>query len=480
MDQGQHVIDGRYAVETRLGDGTSAVVYLAIQTNIRRPVALKIMRAGKNGSKRSWKRYLGEAQTLASLKHPNIVTVYDVGHLEAGEPYIAMEYVHGYTLLQRLTRDGPLPLDLAFRVFEGIASGLGHAHRQGVVHRDVKPANILMQRGSVGYDIPKIADFGVALVRAGDGREARLCIGTPAYMSPEQASSEPATPASDLYSLGVVMFRCLTGQLPFSTAGGAKMALRHVTDPVPAFADVTDRDIPASLEAVVRKCLEKRPEDRYRSALDLLAALDMVRNPTPIMAPRRLKQAPELLMGWMALSMALLAVSWGLGAVLSEPSPVRAAEVITVLRDEVRIPPTEGIPAESAPAIEPVVQVIRRVTPAVPPRVEPEVPKPERMPPDVAAAWSAGQWSGEMDGRPLMLTLEHDGQGSLNAVLKVRGLLKKRRQWKGTVVAYSDGDLRLNLGADSYQMTGRIAEVYASGVVLLDDEPVGSWWARRQ
>jgi hypothetical protein len=85
-----------------------------------------------------------------------------------------------------------------------------------------------------------------------------------------------------------------------------------------------------------------------------------------------------------------------------------------------------------------------------------------------------------MDGRPLMLTLEHDGQGSLNAVLKVRGLLKKRRQWKGTVVAYSDGDLRLNLGADSYQMTGRIAEVYASGVVLLDDEPVGSWWARRQ
>jgi hypothetical protein len=480
MDQGQHVIDGRYAVETRLGDGTSAVVYLAIQTNIRRPVALKIMRSGKNGENKAWKRYLGEAQTLASLKHPNIVTVYDVGHLEGGEPYIAMEYVHGYTLLQRLRRDGPLPLDLAFRVFEGIASGLGHAHRQGIVHRDVKPANILMQRGSVGYDIPKIADFGVALVHAGDEREARLCIGTPAYMSPEQASSEPATPASDLYSLGVVMFRCLTGQLPFSTSGGAKMSIRHVTDPVPAFSDITDRDIPASLEAVVRKCLEKRPEDRYRSALDLLAALDMVRNPTPIMAPRRLKPAPQLLVGWMALSMALSALSWGLGAVLSEPSPVRGAEVITVLRDEVRSPPLEGIAAELAPVVEPVERVIRRVTPDPLPPIEALEPSPEPMTPEVAAAWSAGQWSGEMDGRPLAFSLEHDGKGSLSALLKVRGLLKKRRQWKGGVIAYSDGDLRLHLEADAYEITGRIAEVYASGVVLLDDEPVGSWWARRR
>jgi len=485
MKRGQHVIDGRYTVESRLGDGTSAVVYLAIQTNIRRPVALKIMRTPKNGAKSAWKRYLGEAQTLAALKHPNIVTVYDVGFLQEGEPYIAMEYVHGYTLLQRLQREGPLPLDLAFRVFEAIASALGHAHRQGIVHRDVKPANILMQRGSVGYDVPKIADFGVALVRAGDPREASLRIGTPAYMSPEQASAEPATPASDLYSLGVVMYRCLTGHLPFSTEGGARMCIRHVTDPVPPFSEVTDREIPASLEAVVRKCLEKRPVDRYRSALDLLAALDMVRNPTPIVAPPRITRQPQRLLGWMAVSMALSAASWGLGALFAKPSvevqlaPSPDADA-ALLHDDGRGQLDEVVPLEPAPAVEPVHHINRQDTPRRAPHVEERVEGPAPMSPEVAAAWTEGDWSGELDGRPLSLGLEHDGQGGLFAALKVRGVLKKRKVWSGKVVAYGDGDLRLRLEADDYEITGRIAEVFASGVVLQDGEPIGSWWARRE
>jgi len=482
MKRGQPVIDGRYAVETRLGGGTSAVVYLAIQTNIRRPVALKILRTPKNGGKGAWKRYMQEAETLAALKHPNIVTVYDVGTLDEGEPYIAMEYVHGYTLLQRLQREGTLPLDQAFRVFEGMASALGHAHRQGIVHRDVKPANILMQRGSIGYDVPKIADFGVALVNAGDLREARLVIGTPAYMSPEQATAEPATPASDIYSLGVVMFRCLTGHLPFSTAGGAKMAMRHVTDPVPRFADLTDRDIPASFEAVVRKCLEKRPADRYRSTLDLLAALDIVRKPpTPPRAPIRIKK-PDMIVGWMAVSMALSAIAWGLGSTYSEPKVVFApatafgAEIAVVNHEPLEVTP-EVLPVDADPVVARVERVNRQKTPDPAPRAAPD---PEPMSPEIAAAWSAGNWVGELDGRPMTLDLATDGNGGLSAAVKVRGLLKKHRLWRGGVVVLDDGALRMSLVADGFEITGQIGEVYASGMILMNEEPVGSWWARRR
>jgi len=187
----------------------------------------------------------------------------------------------------------------------------------------------------------------------------------------------------------------------------------------------------------------------------------------------------------MALSMALSAVSWGLGAIFSEPAVVfRAAPAFgaeaAIVRDEVQRVIPEVAPAEPAPVIAEVVHVNRQDTPDLAPRAK-EVPaEPQPMSPEVAAAWTEGDWAGELDGRPLTMVLEHDGQGQLIAGLRVRGLLKKRRSWRGHAVAYGDGDLRLHLAADNFEITGRIAEVYASGVVLLDGDPVGSWWARRQ
>src|SRR5215207_4212469 len=199
------VLDNRYDVVRPLGSGGMGEVYLARDRVLGRDVALKVLRKQYAGDDEFAERFKREAMSAASLSHPNIIQVYDRGETEEGASYIAMEYVPGGTLKERISREGPLEA-------QG-PEALGAAHDRGMVHRDIKPQNVLLAAGGGA----KVADFGIA--RAGSSAtisRTGAVMGTAGYMSPEQALGRPATPKSDLYSLGVVLYEALTGELPYS------------------------------------------------------------------------------------------------------------------------------------------------------------------------------------------------------------------------------------------------------------------------
>ena len=264
---------GRYEVQAVLGCGTSSVVYLARHLELQRDVAIKVLRAEKVAGEEGRAQTLREARIIASMNHPHIVTVHDVGVLVDGRPYMVMEVVQG-TSLERIVGDGfALPVERALEVFEQVARALGHAHHHGVVHRDIKPGNILVSEHSSRRLAAKVTDFGVA-ARAPEQQRGEF-VGTPMYMSPEQALGEPVSAASDLYSLGVVMYRVLTGRRPFDVEVPRELAMCHVTQSLPDLCSVA-RDVPPQLGAAVMRCLEKEPDDRFASADDLIAALQAV------------------------------------------------------------------------------------------------------------------------------------------------------------------------------------------------------------
>src|SRR5436305_6066228 len=213
------VIAGRYELEQLLGRGGMSEVYRAHDRELGRRVALKLLAPDADTA-----RFEREARAVASLAHPNITQVYDYGSSE-GRPYMVLEYVPGGTLEERLKNGKPLPDDETFAISAGIAAGLAHAHARGVVHRDLKPANVLFDEDGR----PKLADFGIARMAAGEGTltEAGTVLGTAAYISPEQASGEPATAASDVYSFGVMLFRMLTRRLPFLPNAPLELVMQH-------------------------------------------------------------------------------------------------------------------------------------------------------------------------------------------------------------------------------------------------------------
>jgi serine/threonine-protein kinase len=299
------VIGGRYRVLQPLG-GTMAEVFLAEDTELGRPVVVKLL--GLEADKARFER---EARAAASLGHENIVTIYAYGE-DAGRPYMVFEHLAGGSLEDRL-REGPLPDEETRRVARDIAAGLAHAHARGLVHRDLKPANILFDEEGRA----KIADFGIArLGGAGTLTEAGTVLGTAAYISPEQAAGEPATPASDVYSFGVLLFRMLTGALPFSAEQPVELLRLHRTAPAPSVADFRD-DVPARLESLVAAALAKDPADRPPDGAALLAELgEAGGEATTILAPaaaplHRRRVAPVLV----AVALVLLAAA-GVGIAL--------------------------------------------------------------------------------------------------------------------------------------------------------------------
>ena len=205
---GASVLAGRYRLESLLGQSAMAEVWLAYDLELERPVALKLLTPEADRT-----RFEREARAAASLSHPNVTRVYDYGE-DAGRPYMALEYLPGGTLETRLAHGRRLQDAETAAIAAQLAAGLAHAHEHGLVHRDVKPANVLFD----DEDRPKLADFGIArAVDASVITEAGTIIGTAAYISPEQAGGEPATPASDVYSFGVLLYRMLTGRLPFES-----------------------------------------------------------------------------------------------------------------------------------------------------------------------------------------------------------------------------------------------------------------------
>ena len=263
--------DGRYRVLGRLGIGGMATVYLAEDSSLGRKVALKVMAERYAEDGEFVERFRREAQAAARLNHPNIIAVYDRGEAD-GRPYIAMEYLQGRTLKQVIQKEGQLPPERAIAIAMQVLAGLRYAHEHGVVHRDVKPHNVLV--GDDGRI--KVTDFGIA--HAGDPQmtEVGSIVGTAQYLSPEQARGRAVGPQTDIYSLGVVLYEMLAGRVPFEGDSSVAIAMQHVSDPAPPLQSLAP-DVPDSLALVVAHAMLKEPSQRYGSADEFGADLDRVR-----------------------------------------------------------------------------------------------------------------------------------------------------------------------------------------------------------
>jgi serine/threonine protein kinase len=259
----EEVVAGRYRLERRLGTGGMSEVWEAKDLELGRSVALKRL-----GPEADPVRFEREARAAASLAHPNVNQLFDYGEWK-GRPYMVLELLPGGSLENRLRDGHPLPDDDTERLAREIAAGLAHAHARGLVHRDLKPANVLCDEEGHA----KIADFGIARMGdAGTLTEAGTLLGTAAYISPEQAVGEAATPASDVYSFGVILFRMLTGRLPFEADEPFELVKLHRDAPPPPVASLRP-DAPPRLARLAEACLAKDPRDRPRDGGALVAAL---------------------------------------------------------------------------------------------------------------------------------------------------------------------------------------------------------------
>jgi len=253
----QGAVAGRYSLERELGRGGMGVVYLAREVRLDRPVAIKLLPPSKASDPKLRERFLREARTAAKLSHPNIIPIHAVEEI-GGFVFFAMSYIEGETLTERVRRRGPLAPSDASRVLRDVAWALAYAHGQGVIHRDVKPDNILLENNGRVL----VADFGIASVVAGAGALATgEVVGTPEFMSPEQALGEVVDARSDLYSLGIVGYFACSAALPFEAEKATDVLAKQVTEPAPPLSAVAPL-VPRRLAQAIDRCLAKEPEDR--------------------------------------------------------------------------------------------------------------------------------------------------------------------------------------------------------------------------
>jgi serine/threonine-protein kinase len=274
------LLNGRYQIEKTLGSGGMAVVYRALDLTLERAVALKVLREDYSSDPAFRERFRQEATAAANLTHPNIVTVHDFG-IDQGHLFIVMEYMPGTDLNSILQKRGRFTVDEALPLIRQACAGLGYAHRAGLVHCDVKPHNFLITPDNR----LKVTDFGIARALASINPEEKTKIvwGSPQYFSPEQAAGSAPSPASDVYSLGVVMFYMLTGRLPFTAATIPELIEMHRSTP-PLPPRQFNPAIPSTLEEIILKVLSKEPSARYRTADQLgrvLMTFDGQLNPPP-------------------------------------------------------------------------------------------------------------------------------------------------------------------------------------------------------
>jgi eukaryotic-like serine/threonine-protein kinase len=270
------VFDGRYRIVRKLGAGGMADVYLAEDQELGRPVAIKILNDRHAADDQFIERFRREAKNAAGLSHPNIVSIYDRGTAE-GTYYIAMEFLDGRSLKEMIVGRGPAPVKTAIDYARQILAAIGFAHRNGIVHRDIKPHNVLVSpEGRL-----KVTDFGIARSGASQMTEVGSIIGTAQYLSPEQARGSPVDQTSDLYSVGVVLYEMLTGQVPFTGDTPLEIAMKHLSA-VPKPPSELRPDVPHDLDLVVLRALAKNPEERYQTAEEMDADLARVAEGLPV------------------------------------------------------------------------------------------------------------------------------------------------------------------------------------------------------
>jgi len=274
------VIAGNYLVRELIGEGGMGRVYRAEQVALGKSVAIKVIHGHLIGDESAVARFYTEAKASSRLNHPNCVAVIDFGKTDGGQLYIVMEYLRGKDLGRILTDEGALPAARVAEICRQVCAALADAHELGIVHRDLKPDNVLVEPLRTGGDFVKVVDFGLAKIQTGPTRDrpitsAGIVCGTPEYMSPEQGRGDELDGRSDLYGLGVVLYECLTGSLPFTADSPTQVVLRHLSETAEhPRTRAPDRDIPEELCAVVLRAMEKDRTKRYQSAEEMAAALD--------------------------------------------------------------------------------------------------------------------------------------------------------------------------------------------------------------
>lgn len=287
-------IGGRYKIKSHLGTGGMATVYLAQDLILERLVAVKVLRFDFHTNQDAMRRFQREAQSATQLVHPNIVGVYDVGE-EQGTHYIVMEYVKGTDLKEYIRQRGPLPPREAVRIMTQIVSAISVAHQNRIIHRDIKPQNILIdEEGNV-----KITDFGIAIALSETSlTQTNTLLGSVHYLSPEQARGGMATIRSDIYALGIVLYELLVGEVPFEGESAVSIALKHFQEPLPRISQMLPT-VPQSLENVVLKATAKEPLNRYANCEEMLSDLQTSLSPErlnePMFKPTEFTQETKVL-----------------------------------------------------------------------------------------------------------------------------------------------------------------------------------------
>lgn len=267
-----------YRIESKIGEGAMGVVYRAHDTSLDRTVGLKVLKPEVSKDVRFVHRFLREARAAARVSHPNLAHIYFVGEQD-GQHFFAMEFIEGQDLQARVEESGPLDLDTALNVLAQVARGLAAAHAVGVVHRDVKPSNILVQPDGVA----RVTDFGLARSLDADlnATQADTILGTPTYMSPEQCRSQPADKRADIYALGLTGWFLLTGRLPYEAKSLGQLIDDQLNTPLPALT-AEQPDLPEALDEVLGRMCAKAPDDRFADMGEALAAIERCR-PRPIL-----------------------------------------------------------------------------------------------------------------------------------------------------------------------------------------------------
>src|SRR4051794_122138 len=287
---GEPTLDGRYLLERRLGQGGMGVVYQARHIFLKTSHAIKVIIPDLVGNDPMLTtRFRQEALAAAAIRHPNIITVTDFGVVRGTMPFLVMEFVKGHSLQEILAKEGVMPPQRAWEFISAIAAGVGAAHRQNIVHRDLKPLNIMVQDDVPIAEGLKILDFGLAKIKSGEllgsfvQAQTSGLMGSPFYMAPEQWSDEEPDARADIYSLGVIFYQMLAGEVPFRGSSIPSIMKKHLTLPPPTFQSM-GISVPPAIEAVVRHALEKEVPARIDSVPTFLKELHAALNSSPVVA----------------------------------------------------------------------------------------------------------------------------------------------------------------------------------------------------